>query len=148
MIIQNHIKQIYTPIACRSLIVVCTHCFLGLAMLYIYDIYIYIYIYIYGVSILYPSWQNRLAYPSNKPRKLFYILPYGLRIILCVRAHHITEPTWVGLGPIEPRARDQVPRPKELRAPRPRPSSSLGLGPWSRALGSMGPSPTHAGSVI
>ena len=37
---------------------------------------------------------------------------------------------------------------RELPAPRPRPSSSLGLGPWSRALGSRGPSPTHVGSVI
>ena len=47
-----------------------------------------------GLSILYGD-------------SLFYILPYGLRIILCVRANHITEQTWVGLGPIEPRARDQ-----------------------------------------
>ena len=32
----------------------------------------------------------------------FSILPYGLRTVLCVRTHHNTEPTWVGLGPIEP----------------------------------------------
>ena len=30
------------------------------------------------------------------------------------RADHIFEPTWVGLGPIELRARDQAPRPKDL----------------------------------
>ena len=45
-------------------------------------------------------------------RPLFYILPSGLRIILCVRGNHITEPTWVGLGPIEPGARE--PSPEEL----------------------------------
>ena len=56
------------------------------------------------------------SYTSNSTRKLFYILAYGLRIILCVRANHISEQTWVGLRPIEPRARDQGPRPKELRA--------------------------------
>ena len=49
------------------------------------------------VSTLYPSWQNSLDYPSNNPRKLFYILPDGLRIVLCMLAHRIAEPTWVGL---------------------------------------------------
>ena len=29
---------------------------------------------------------------------LFHMSPYGLRIILCVRAHYITWPTLVGLG--------------------------------------------------
>ena len=52
MIVQNHIKDINAiglaaakaaanPIVCRGLILFCTHCFLGLAMLYIYIIYIY-----------------------------------------------------------------------------------------------------------
>ena len=51
-----------------------------------------------GVSILYPSKQNALDYPSNKPRELLCILLYGLRIILCVQAQHFTEPTWSGSG--------------------------------------------------
>ena len=49
MIVQNNIKHINTigaaakaaaanPIVCRGLILFCTHCFLGLAMLYIYII--------------------------------------------------------------------------------------------------------------
>ena len=68
-----------------------------------------------GISILYGG----SLLPVNKPRKPVYILPYGGRIILI--AHRITEPTWVGLGPIEPRA---------------------------LALGCMGPSLTHVGLVI
>ena len=64
-------------------------------------------------SILYPSRLNSSDYPSGKPLELLYISPYGLRIIFCVRAPHITEPTWVGLGPIEQMklilARDQIP---------------------------------------
>ena len=60
MIAQNNIKNINTiglaaaakasaanPIVRRGLILFCTHCSLGLAMLYIYKIYIYIYICIY-----------------------------------------------------------------------------------------------------
>ena len=58
MIVQTNIKHINTiglaaakaaanPIVCRSLILFCTHCFLRLAMLYIYITYIdIIYIYI------------------------------------------------------------------------------------------------------
>ena len=74
--------------------------------------------------ICYPSRQNCLGCPSNKPRyfSLFihslyiyiYIhFPYVLKTMLCVRSHRIIEPTWVGLGPIEPMrlvlAWDQVP---------------------------------------
>ena len=56
-----------------------------------------------GVSILYPSRQNRLSYPSNTPRKLCYILPYGPRLILWARAHHITKPiAWARPGPMGP----------------------------------------------
>ena len=80
-----------------------------------------------GVSILYPSWQNRLPFPSTKPRHLLYISPYALRTISCVRVHHTTEPTRFGLGPIEPTSRSRA---------------SMIL------VDSMGPSPTHVGSVI
>ena len=70
--------------------------------------------YIYmGASILYPSRQNSSDCSPNKIRQGFFILPTGLRTILCGRAHHITEPKGVGLGPIEPKilmlARNQVP---------------------------------------
>ena len=68
MIVQNNIKHINTiglaaaakaaaaiPIVCRGLILFCTHCFLGLAMLYIYiiDTYMYICIYIYMYTYVY-----------------------------------------------------------------------------------------------
>ena len=80
-----------------------------------------------GMSILYPSWQNRLSYSSNKPRKLFYILPYGPRLILWARAHHITKPiAWARPGPMGPGPK-QPPGPWALapahvpRAPPPHP---------------------------
>ena len=115
--------------------------------IYIY-IYTYTYIYIYmGASVLYPSRQNSLDYPCNKPRNLFYIITYGLRIILCVRAHHITESTGVGLGPIEPRARDQGPRSCWAGAWGP-----AALGPWALVPGprfyGFEPDPSRLGNIM
>ena len=52
------------------------------------------------VSILYPSRPISLDCPSTVVTFL-YFTPWA-QIILCVRAHHLTEPTWVGLGPIKP----------------------------------------------
>ena len=107
------------------------------------SLYIYIYIYIYmGMSSLYPSRQNRLRHPSNKPRKLFYILPYGPRLILWARAHHITKPiAWAGPGPMGPMGSTHGPGPRARGAagpgPGPGPAAprALGPGPWARAHG-------------
>ena len=98
-----------------------TRVYIYIYMLYTYMslykslyLYIYLYMYIIGCVCFVSVKAKQLRSPIKSTMQLFYILPYGLRIILCVRAHHITEPTWVGLGPIEPRARDQGPRPKKL----------------------------------
>ena len=59
-----------------------------------------------GVSILYPSRQNILSYPSDEPRKLFDILTYGPRLISWAGAHRITKPiAWAGPGGLQARAR-------------------------------------------
>ena len=63
-----------------------------------------IYIYIYICEWICHFCTVVASNPSNKPRWLFSILPDGLRIKFCVRAHHITEPTWVGLVDSKQRA--------------------------------------------
>ena len=65
-----------------------------------FSLYIYRYIYFVGWWPL----------THQRPRFFFKILLYGLGIILCIRAHLVTEPTCVGPALIEPRARGQGPR--------------------------------------
>ena len=91
---------IYVYIYIYMYMYTCTHTYI---CIYIYNIHMCVHvinIYIYIWVCLYC--RVVASYPSNKPRKLSDILPYGLRIILCVRAQNITEPTWVGLGPSNP----------------------------------------------
>ena len=67
-----------------------------------------IYVCVYFVSVT----AKQVSLPLIEPEYLLYVVPYGLRTILWARALHVTEPTWVRLGPIEPMrlllARDRV----------------------------------------
>ena len=102
-----------------------------------------------SASILYSSRQDSLDYLSNIFPKPFYYLPYGLWIILCVPGHHVTEPTWVGLGRTEPRARAM---PKAQGFAGPGPGCPQLLGPWALVPGpgfyGPEPDPSRLGNMM